>query len=379
MKLNRSSTLALSLCVFAACSDTDVETGAEPIRSTAVEDIKLLSVRADGRFDVVCQNGDLEVRTAEEIRDNRVCESSSGGVRGLICAARDGDRLPPWVVATIGAGGVTRFQNVQFSRLGDCRNAIASAVARSSDVYVCGSRDRDGVNPWSLYHLDWRATRLPEVVYRTVTECIDGLHTAVSDRESVTVCASRDRDGIAPWQQFALDGPDAVALGPVYQQLSACVDNLGSGGSPDGRLMCIARDNDGLNPWIIAERLGISVTRFGHAVYREKSSCEAAIEDTRQLGSTRWTCATRDRDGVSPFALVSLTSNASTTALVYREMDQCEAALERAVESFDGTLVCSSRDRDGLNPWNIYALSETQGIIRTDLSYRSLDECLGDL
>ncbi|MEM6531995.1 MAG: hypothetical protein AAF654_05195 [Myxococcota bacterium] len=380
MRIFRSASSLAVLCLLAAaCSDTAIEAGPDTNRSTAIQDIKLLSIRDDGRFDIICQNGDLEIRTAEEIQNNEVCEKTDTGVLGLLCTSRDNDGIDPWVVAVVGGGGVTRYRNVVYSTLGSCRNAIASAITRDEDAYICGSRDRDGVNPWSLFHLDDRATRMSSVVFRELDSCINGLNTSVGTDSSLELCAPRDGDDVAPWRQYSLSGTNVDTRSGNFQELRSCVDDLESRHDPDGRLLCVARDNDGRDPWIIAERIGINVTRFRQTVYGTRADCDAGIDGAREFSGQRWVCTSRDRDGRSPYTLTPLMENRLGTDLIYGSLSECLGALDDAVDTFDGTLVCSSRDRDGRDPWNIYTIDENMNVDRTSLSYRSIADCTEQL
>ncbi|MEM6731036.1 MAG: hypothetical protein AAF658_05745 [Myxococcota bacterium] len=379
MNYRRIALFGASLSLITqACSAPSLEETSQTRTATAVEDIRTLSVRPDGRFDVICKNGELEVRTAEEIRDDEVCVTSSPG--GFICTARDGDGIAPWSVARVSGGGVTVFQNVVFSDIEDCKDGLSKRIERSADTYVCGSRDRDGINPWALYHLSTSATLLDSLIFKTLDDCFEAVDASATEESAALVCASRDRDGIAPWNAFTLSGTSVERGDEEFSQVVDCFEALeDSDDTEDASFLCVSRDNDGIAPWVLAKRVGVTITRYDHAVYNTTSSCGVALENTLVLNSgSVWVCASRDRDGINPFALVELAEDAGSPTMVYSNFGQCVDAVDEAYLDPAGALVCASRDRDGINPWSIYAV-EDSGAQRTDLVYSSYNACLGAL
>lgn len=73
--LARLTALSMVLCI-SACGDNNEKTK-ETSQVKAVEDASSIVKRSDGRFNVRCENGTSEIATAQDIRDNTVCESNS--------------------------------------------------------------------------------------------------------------------------------------------------------------------------------------------------------------------------------------------------------------------------------------------------------------
>ncbi|MEO0814000.1 MAG: hypothetical protein AAFY60_14150, partial [Myxococcota bacterium] len=183
---------------------------------------------------------------------------------------------------------------------------------------------------------------------------------------------SRDRDGLAPWNVYALAGTSVERGDQRFSTLDSCFASLG-GGSGES-FLCVSRDNDGIAPWVLARREGVSVTRYNHAVYNNTEQCETAAEYLLPLWNSDWACASRDRDGINPWALVELSNNAPRPNMVYSSFEQCLEASDRALVEGAGALVCASRDRDGINPWSVYAILDSNSE-RTDLVFNSFDTC----
>ncbi|MEO0812694.1 MAG: hypothetical protein AAFY60_07510, partial [Myxococcota bacterium] len=113
--------------------------------------------------------------------------------------------------------------------------------------------------------------------------------------------------------------------------------------------------------------------------YDSQQECQGALDTEVELGvGAPWVCASRDRDGGAPYALVERALNSSPPRLVYRSLEQCAQFAERALVDTDVSLVCASRDKDGVAPWSIFEVG-AQGPLMTDWVFDSIEECLNQL
>lgn len=342
-----------------------------------IEDIRTMSICPDGRFDVICQNGDIELRSAEDLRDGFVCNGGGGGGgSGYICIARDNDGRASWIIGSI-SGGVQRYSNVVFSEIEQCQAALVKRIDLPSLTYVCGSSDCDGRDPWTVYALGQSATAISGIKYGSVEQCYRATMVAGGSNGNVVICSSRDNDGRDPWSIFSIVGTQATRTSTSYGTFEACESAMGSG--TDG-ILCAARDNDGRAPWIVSDISAGEPRRYTDAVYATIEQCEQATRSSLFLDrNTQLVCVSKDRDGRDPWSVVKLTGSGEIlTSLIYATIDQCVAATRSAVVRRGSASLCASRDADGRNPWNIFTIN-AGGVSRTDFSYGDFEACRGSL
>jgi hypothetical protein len=122
--------------------------GHEPQNSKVqgASDIASTTLRPDGNYDVVCKNGGKEVRSAMEIRDGRVCDSTSNGP--FMCVSHNGNGFGPWDIARISdEGQVTIIPGSYFFNLNGCQNAITKARTLGQFTLMCLSTNGDDTTP----------------------------------------------------------------------------------------------------------------------------------------------------------------------------------------------------------------------------------------
>ncbi|MEM6533237.1 MAG: hypothetical protein AAF654_11460 [Myxococcota bacterium] len=364
------------LAFASACSDTEIESPAGIDRSTAVSDIRLLSSREDGRFDVICKDGTTEIRTAEEILDNQVCEGQPSG-EAFICASRYSNGFAPWALARIADGGPEMFTSAIYQSVDECRSAIEAQAVHGAGTYLCASRYSNGFAPWMVSYVDADGIEsLTRLVFQTLDSCNEAVSESSDVEESLYLCASQYQNGFAPWSMYSVANGDATRTSANYNSFEQCVSDVAS---IDGGLQCVSRYNNGFAPWAIARRSPDGLTRFDAAVHQEIELCNSSIEFRVALSEElEWTCASRYGNGHAPFALFSLAGDGRMEATVYSTIDECLTA-SGAVLPGDGTgTVCASTYGNGFAPWSLWTLSENAAQ-RSNLTYSSLESCVGSL
>jgi hypothetical protein len=183
-----------------------------------VQDIRNMSIRPDGRFDVTCRDGSFEVRTPDEVRSGQVCLIGGGPADGLRCIARDND------------GSVTRYNSLVYGTIDACNDAVrCNRPLGQGTTLVCTSRDRDGRDPWTVAKLaNGQATLQPELIYGTFDMCEQSLLRSRFNGGSLLLCGSRDRDGRDPWNFFSINSTDAARRLDDFQYstFQQCIDSL---------------------------------------------------------------------------------------------------------------------------------------------------------
>jgi hypothetical protein len=261
--------LATSLLVImAACSQ---EPKSSDVQS--VEDISSMSQRSDGRFEVRCRNGELEIRSASDIRANRVCEFGGGG----------------------GGGG-------------------------SHGALLCVSRDNDGQDPWMLAALTSQgtATKIAGTVYGPNVQCQDALHSmrTINHGESL-LCISRDNDGQNPWLMASYNESTQQLTriaNTNHADFQTCIESIRATREWNGRsFSCVSRDNDGRDPWILSAMDGAGqVVRITNLQYATNQDCRMSLDRVRFVSQNIMICGSRDRDGRDPWNLYRIDQNQAT-------------------------------------------------------------------
>jgi hypothetical protein len=214
--------LSAMTLVFASCSNE--QSGGSKIKD--VSDIRTMTARNDGLFDVVCRNGQAEVRSAAEIKSGQVCGSSSGSGGALICVSRDNDGRNPWSVAKMADdGSVQKFSTIVFETVESCKEAVASSKNLFGTLtLLCGSRDADGRSPFAAFKINADNSVTKErLIYGTADECSSSLQKARQTATSILACASRDADGRNPWALFAVTASGTTKTQFVYNNLAECL------------------------------------------------------------------------------------------------------------------------------------------------------------
>lgn len=255
-----------------ACGHTE-----QPSAAKEVDDIQSMSKRPDGQYDVRCQDGRFEVRSASEIRSGNVCRSG-GGNSSLICVAKDNDGRDPWILATLNVNGtVTRLQGTQFSTIDQCRQSTAAARPLDRSVIVCIARDNDGRDPWvgaQIFLDTGTIQKIPDLSFSTLDQCTQGIGAGRPFRAQVILCA--------------------------------------------------ARDNDGRDPWILGRLGNGALTKIPETVFTTVDQCYRSLNSARSVGDALWVCGSRDRDGRDPWNLFAITTTSvNMLDLNYSSLDQC--------------------------------------------------------
>lgn len=145
---------------------------------------------------------------------------------GFVCVSRDNDGAAPYVLAQRIGADFTRYEHAVYATQMDCMAAANAPVDLGpGPLWICASRDAEGRAPFALVPRAVDPSR-PRLVYGSLSECTDAASLAVHEADGALVCASRDRDGIDPWSIFRIgeDGPEPTEL--VFDSVDACYSAL---------------------------------------------------------------------------------------------------------------------------------------------------------
>jgi hypothetical protein len=163
---------------------------------------------------------------------NDQCRRAANGARPagnnvIACISRDNDGRDPWIDAQIStsAGTVTRLPSLSYGTFDACIAGLGQGAVFGDQTVLCTARDNDGRDPWILGRVgsDGQLVRVPEVQYGTIDQCRQSLGSARNTGSALIVCGSRDRDGRDPWNLYSLTTSGTTRLSLTYSTLDQCV------------------------------------------------------------------------------------------------------------------------------------------------------------
>ena len=269
----------------------------------------------------------------------------------------------------------------------------SSNVALSGEGFewICTSRDKDGRAPYAIAIEDKNTSKfqISKAVFSTMEECNTVLSQPIEILDGKKFfCSSRDSDGRSPFAAFrwnvennSLINFDKLLL--VYDSTQSCMDSLVNVSVRDGiAYVCASRDKDGRAPYAIAiEDKNTSKFQISKAVFSTMEECNTVLSQPIEiLDGKKFFCSSRDSDGRSPFAAFrwnvenNSLINFDKLLLVYDSTQSCMDSLVN-VSVRDGiAYVCASRDKDGRAPYSKFQISENPDPVGH--KHSSLEDCI---
>ena len=128
--------------------------------------------------------------------------SSIGNLR---CVAKDNDNRPPYIIGAVNPRtlAIVQIAGTTFKNLTECEKSIA-ASRRTHNSYhaICASKDNDGVSPWQYSILSDENKLFKVSTFKGLDECIGALQKTLITRFVIATCASKDNDGVAPYSKY---------------------------------------------------------------------------------------------------------------------------------------------------------------------------------
>ena len=146
-----------------------------------------------------------------------------------ICTSKDNDGLAPYAFAIENKNTFElQISEAVFRTTEECIAALSQPIeVPGGEKFFCGSKDGDGLNPSSVFRWNIENGVLINfdqllLVNRNSQECMDSL-VNVSVRDGTAyVCATKDKDGLAPYSMFLVAvNPDPV--GRTHPNLEDCI------------------------------------------------------------------------------------------------------------------------------------------------------------
>ena len=284
------------------------------------------------------------VATAANAQEGAVLRSESGE---WVCTSRDSDGIAPFAFAIEqDTFEVDIYDDAVFSTMRECEAALSEPIeAADGEQYFCASRDADGISPYDVFLWDVENSFLGGstfvdfdqlgLITGSIRECVNSVENVTVRNGRAFACASRDNDGISPYSLYELiENPDSV--GQVYDSLNGCI------GSLPGASNAVQAADD------------LEKTKEGTV---QASQAESDNPVTARSESGEWVCTSRDSDGIAPFAFAMEldTFDLNISDAVFSTMRACESALSEPIEAADGEqYFCASRDADGISPYDVF-------------------------
>ncbi|MBX3039096.1 MAG: hypothetical protein KF789_00140 [Bdellovibrionaceae bacterium] len=166
-----------------------------------------------------------------EIRETLRYGSGGGNQPGqryqLSCISRDNDGVNPFIASLRDPSDFseTKIPGTVGNRE-SCERAINQAREVEGVLFVCGSRDNDGHNPYALVMFSLRTKAAKTFAsFRDLNECTTMLSQALVSRTHLSVCAAKDNDGMKPYTRLSIEirTGDVRSSGATYDSLNSCV------------------------------------------------------------------------------------------------------------------------------------------------------------
>jgi hypothetical protein len=143
-----------------------------------------------------------------------------------ICTSRDNDGLSPFAIAFKNKNTFElQISKLVFSTIEECTATLSQPIEiLDGEKFFCSSRDSDGLSPFAAFRWSVENNNLDKLmlINESAQKCMDSLMN-VSVRDRITyVCASRDKDGLAPYSKFQIsENPEPV--GNKHNSLEDCI------------------------------------------------------------------------------------------------------------------------------------------------------------
>lgn len=145
----------------------------------------------------------------------------------LNCLSRDNDGLAPFIASLRDPRDFSEFKIPgTVGGKENCERAIRQAREVEGVLFICGSRDNDGHNPYHLVMFSLRTKASKAFAsFRDLNECTSMLSQALVSRTHLSLCAARDHDGLRPYARFSMEirTGEVRSSGATYDSLNACV------------------------------------------------------------------------------------------------------------------------------------------------------------
>ena len=260
-----------------------------------------------------------------------------------VCVSRDSDGISPYAFAIQqDTFELDIYDDAVFNTMRECESALSEPIETADNQqYFCASRDADGLSPYDVFRWDVDSSLLGGSTYidfqqlglitSSIRECENSIENVSIRSGRAFICASVDNDGIYPFSMFELnENPDPV--GQEYSSLNDCFGSVASAVNA-GTTNAIETAAQ-----VLQEESGDPVTATSE--------------------SGEWVCTSRDSDGLSPYAFAIQQDTFEIDIYddaVFDSMRECESALSEPIEAVDGEqYFCASRDADGLSPYDVF-------------------------
>jgi hypothetical protein len=153
-----------------------------------------------------------------------------------VCTSRDNDGIAPYAIANEGDLFEFDISDAVFSAMNECEAALSQPIeVEDEGQYFCASRDADGLSPYDIFRWNVESSFLGGstfvdfdqlgLITSSIRECENSLENATIRSDRAFICASRDNDGISPYSVFQIsENPDPV--GRVHDSFEVCIDSL---------------------------------------------------------------------------------------------------------------------------------------------------------
>jgi len=169
----------------------------------------------------------------------------------------------------------------------------------------------------------------------------------------------------------------------VQKLLSDARDLLeGRSNGPQIDYRCVSKYNDGGAPYAVAIRNeDYSYNVLKPLIYSSKDLCESSLTASHQFGSVKLLCSSKYSDGNNPHSIYMINEFDQSVgkASAFANVDSCQESLDKGVYSRDRFATCVPKYDDGNNPWVVMSIDSAGKATRSQIVFKTKDECQSEL
>lgn len=223
-----------SLFLLISCKSSSQESN-----EGSFDDASQFSVNDDGKYDVICKNGDEEVHDRATLKrgimnpnDQTICKNDGDdpNKERVRCVAKDKDDRDPYYLAIVAPLKDPKpwEPTIHYWKKDEC--VLISDAIYGGESGVCLSKIRDNKNPFLMHLITDKRLFVPATggTFAASEDC----RTFYKDLEQIEGkslgCWSKDFDGKRPYAVFEVDENYNIkrADARTFPSLETCVDSL---------------------------------------------------------------------------------------------------------------------------------------------------------
>ena len=206
----------------------NVDQKCSSIVSVVSSAVSVVSNLLNQSLEVVNGSSDVIATVDNELESSSNIVLSGEGFE-WICTSRDKDGRAPYAIA-IEDRNTSKFKisKAVFSTMEECTIVLSKPIEiLDGKKFFCSSKDSDGRGPFAAFRWNVENNSLInfdmlQLIYDSTQSCMDSLMNVTVKDGIAYVCASKDKDGRAPYSKFQIS-ENSDPIGHNHNSLEDCI------------------------------------------------------------------------------------------------------------------------------------------------------------